>query len=72
MKYFKNDTTGEVFAYEEDGSQDRLISDELRAMSDAEIAEHIKPVDPPSLPEPTKAELMQKVTALMLQIEALE
>lgn len=43
MKYFKNRTTGEVFAYEADGSQDEFIADGLVRMSDQEVADHLSP-----------------------------
>jgi hypothetical protein len=36
MKYYKHTTTNELFAYELDGSQDHLISDELIQISDNE------------------------------------
>lgn len=42
MKYFKN-PTGEVYAFEADGSQDDLITDEFVAMSADEIDRHLNP-----------------------------
>lgn len=46
MKYFRNIKSGEVFAYELDGSQDYLITQELVPMSAAEVEAHINPVRP--------------------------
>lgn len=42
MKYFKNQN-GEVYAFEADGSQDDLITDEFIAMALDEIDRHINP-----------------------------
>ena len=41
MKYYK-DINNEVFAYEEDGSQDHLIGDKV-LMTDEEVELHINP-----------------------------
>lgn len=41
MKYFKKQN--EVYAFEEDGSQDELITDEFIAMTDNEIDRHLNP-----------------------------
>ena len=43
MKYFKNDTTGAIYAYENDGSQDEYILPDLRQMTDAEVHAHLNP-----------------------------
>lgn len=43
MKYFKDPRSGDVFAFEADGSQDDFIYESLVRMSDAEIAEFFKP-----------------------------
>ena len=43
MKYYREPDTGEVFAYEGDGSQDDYIRDELVAMSKAEVEEFFRP-----------------------------
>lgn len=40
MKYFKKG--GEVFAFESDGSQDELITDEMVALTDDEVIEVTK------------------------------
>lgn len=42
MKYYKTET-GEVFAYDGDGSQDKFIRPDLVAMTDAEIDAHVNP-----------------------------
>lgn len=39
MKYYINPVSIEVFGYESDGSQDYLISPELKLLDDAELAE---------------------------------
>ncbi|KAF1024424.1 MAG: hypothetical protein GAK29_02584 [Acinetobacter bereziniae] len=41
MKYFKKN--GEVFAFESDGSQDELITEEFKKMTKIEIDQHINP-----------------------------
>lgn len=41
MKYFKKD--GEVFAFEDDGSQDHLIAKDFTKMTSNEIDRHINP-----------------------------
>lgn len=46
MKYLRNPFTGEVFAFEIDGSQDRFIPDDLIAMTTEEVEAHLAP--PPS------------------------
>jgi len=38
MKHYINNTTKAVFAYESDGSQDHLISEELVSINDADLA----------------------------------
>lgn len=43
MKYYRNLTTGQVWAFEVDGSQDEFIPDGLTAMSNAEVQAHIAP-----------------------------
>lgn len=44
MKYLKHLHSGEVFAYELDGSQDYLISADLVVMTADEIREHLNPI----------------------------
>jgi hypothetical protein len=58
MKYYKNPTTGEVFAFEGDGSQDEYIFPELVQMTQAEIDAHLTPRILP----PSKAEQLATIT----------
>ena len=46
MKYFKDTDTGEVFAFEEDGSQDHLIQPYMVEMTAEEVSEHLNPPAP--------------------------
>lgn len=41
MKHYRKKTTGEVYGFELDGSQDFLITDEFIIMTDYELARHI-------------------------------
>lgn len=41
MKFYKDKTTNEVFAFEEDGSQDNLIGENLKKMTSNEVAAHL-------------------------------
>lgn len=41
MKYYKHSNTGKVFAFNDDGSQDHLISDYMIPMNEEEIGSHI-------------------------------
>ena len=43
MKYYRDPETGEVFAYEGDGSQDDYIRDGLLPMTDSEVTEFFSP-----------------------------
>ncbi|WP_337158135.1 tail fiber assembly protein [Pseudomonas putida] len=43
MKYLKDPTTGEVFAFEADGSQDDFIPIGLIALTEAEVEAHLAP-----------------------------
>ena len=43
MKYLKSPDTGEVFAFEEDGSQDEFIPAELVEMTADEVHAHLNP-----------------------------
>lgn len=47
MKFFENPETGEVFAYEGDGSQDAFIPVGFVPMDRAEVAAHIAANTPP-------------------------
>lgn len=49
MKYYKHPTTGEVYAYEADGSQDEFILPSLVQMTDGEVQAHLNPPGAPSL-----------------------
>jgi hypothetical protein len=55
MKYFKNEETGEVFAYETDGSQDEFIPEDLVQMTQEEVDLHLNP----ELTIPQKIQLIQ-------------
>ena len=46
MKYFKNIKNNEVFAFEEDGSQDHLITDDMISITNEEHAELTAPPPP--------------------------
>ena len=52
MKYYKHPTTGEVYAYEADGSQDTFILPDLVQMTDEEVQAHLNPPQAPT-PIPT-------------------
>lgn len=45
-KYYRNPETGEVYAYEADGSQDEYIKPSLSRMTDAEVQAHLNPPNP--------------------------
>lgn len=47
MKYYRDPASGEVFAYESDGSQDDLISEHLIALSEEEVNAHLNPAAAP-------------------------
>ena len=74
MKTYK-DTDNNLFAYEEDGSQDYLISADFILITEEEanqIREEKRLQLIASLPsEPTKAELMAELAALTAKIQAL-
>lgn len=53
MKYFK-DSTGTVYAYEADGSQDAFIKPELVQLTDEEVYTHLNPA---KTPDDIRAEL---------------
>lgn len=50
-KYYRHPNTGEVFAYEADGSQDEYIKPGLVRMIDAEVEAHLAPppIDYPAI-----------------------
>ncbi len=43
MKYFKDQETGAVHAFEDDGSQDSFITENLSPMSEEEVYDHLNP-----------------------------
>lgn len=47
MKYYRDPASGEVFAYESDGSQDDLISEHLITLSEEEVSAHLNPATAP-------------------------
>lgn len=61
MKYFRH-TDGRVFAFESDGSQDHLITADMRAMSQAEVDAHLAPPTPTA---PTSVTMRQARLALL-------
>lgn len=63
MKYYKDDGTGIVYAYEADGSQDDYISPSLRAMTEEEIQAHL---NPPKAPEPVPQTISRAQGRLVL------
>lgn len=71
MKHYKS-PTNEVWAYEEDGSQDHLIPEDFVAITDAEAdslnAEKLAAMFVP-VPAPTKEELMAKLLEIQSQLE---
>jgi hypothetical protein len=72
MKTYK-DTNNNLWAYEEDGSQDHLIPVEFILITDEE-ADAIRAsqvTDENQTPEPTKAELLAQLQELTAKIEAL-
>ena len=63
MKYYKNDPTGDVFAYEADGSQDADILPGLRPMTAEEIHAHL---NPPPAPAPVPQTITRAQGRLVL------
>lgn len=51
MKYYKDTETGEVYAYEADGSQDEFIKHGLELMTQEEIHAHLNPPAPTYVPQ---------------------
>ncbi len=72
MKIYK-DTNNNLWAYEEDGSQDHLIpssfilitNEEAEAIRASQVPEHVPP------PQPTKEQLLAELEALSAKIKAL-
>lgn len=43
MKYYRHEVTGDVYAFESDGSQDSFIGDDLVLMTDEQVEAHVNP-----------------------------
>lgn len=43
MKYFREEASGKIYAYEDDGSQDSLISGDMVPLSNEEVIAHTSP-----------------------------
>ncbi|MFJ4347800.1 tail fiber assembly protein [Pseudomonas sp. NPDC089401] len=43
MKYFKNEEDGQIYAFEDDGSQDFLITDSMRPLTPEETEQLLNP-----------------------------
>lgn len=70
MKYYRHPETGEVFAYEDDGSQDDYIDSRLVRMTGQEVAEHLKPFyDPAAVEAAWRDDEMNLVADQLLRIE---
>jgi hypothetical protein len=76
MKHYKS-PTNDVWAYEEDGSQDDIIPKDFIAITQEEADElnHQKLLaefgEPTPTPSPTKEELMAKLLEIQSQLENL-
>lgn len=55
MKYYRHAVTGDVYAFEADGSQDSFIGDDLVALSEEEIVVHLNPPPTPKSREQIEA-----------------
>lgn len=64
MKYFKDPETGDVYAYEADGSQDEYIKSGLVEMSVEDVEEHLRP-NPPGVEAPYQVTRAQGKAALI-------
>lgn len=69
-KYYRDSETGEVFAYEADGSQDQYIKPGLVRMTDAEVDAHLS--QPPTLPVVPQSVTMRQARLAMLQAGILD
>jgi len=66
MKYFK-DLAGKAWAFEDDGSQDQLITEGMAPMSEAEVLAHrFPPPDPAAEAAQELRALERQITPLML------
>jgi hypothetical protein len=59
MKYFRDQKTGEVFAYEADGSQDEYIKPALVRMTETEVQAHLNPPSPAPTREQIEAQRLR-------------
>lgn len=48
MKFLKDPVSGQVFAFEADGSQDDAIPEHLAPMTESEVVAHLNPINIPS------------------------
>ena len=64
MKYYKKDT--QVFAFELDGSQDHLITDDMVKMTKAQIEEHLNPTP---TPEQIKANRIVELQQVLRELD---
>lgn len=51
MKYYVHQLSGEKFAFSADGSQDYLITSEMREMTESEVFDHLNPPLEPEVRE---------------------
>ncbi len=58
MKYFRDKENGSVHAFEDDGSQDFLITENLVQMSEEEIEAHLNP--PPPILDRSDIDMLRK------------
>lgn len=64
MKYYRNPATGEVFAYESDGSQDAYIASSLVRMTPEQVSDHLANAAQQS-PVPERVTMRQARLALL-------
>lgn len=70
MKYYKNVVTGEVFAFNADGSQDYLITKDMVELFGEALEQHLNPPLPPEIVEQVwLAEELETVATQLLLIE---
>jgi len=70
MKFLREPNSGEVFAYEADGSQDEYIKPGLVSMTEAEVQAHLNP--PPAPPTVPQSATMRQARLAMLQAGILD
>lgn len=64
MKHYKNPENNQIYAYEEDGSQDAIIPAEFVLLSDAELAAIRAERQASATPPPT-VDPIQKITQFL-------